>query len=82
MTEYLDPTGRGYITQEEVKSFSLEQLKELVLFVDPNDVSNTEDFEYSHINGDDIRYSGLLPQTLPCDQSLKIYDQLLTHFII
>ena len=55
MIKYLDPDGKGFITQEQVRNFSLTQLKDVLLFIDPTDVSNTEEFEYSHIDADDIR---------------------------
>ena len=47
---YLDPDGKGYVTIEYVRNLSIDQLKEVLLFIDPTDVSNTEDLEYSHID--------------------------------
>ena len=43
-----------FITKKQVEGFSLEEMKEIVLFFDPCDVSNTEEFEYSHIQVSDI----------------------------
>lgn len=54
LVEYLDSDGNGYVTQEYIQKLTIEQLKEVLLFIDPNDVSNTEEFEYSHIDVDDI----------------------------
>ena len=54
LVAYLDPDGKGYITKEYVQSFTIDQMKEILLFVDPNDVSNTEELEYSHIYADEI----------------------------
>ncbi|XP_031551013.1 uncharacterized protein LOC116288376 [Actinia tenebrosa] len=55
-SEYIDPQNVGFITKEEVENFSIDKLKEIVLFFDPCDVSNTEDFEYSHIDAEQIMY--------------------------
>ncbi|KAL9958610.1 hypothetical protein ACROYT_G035650 [Oculina patagonica] len=54
LVEYLDPDGNGYVTQEYIQNLTIEQLKEVLLFIDPTDVSNTEEFEYSHIDAYDI----------------------------
>ena len=50
LVDYLDPDGKGYVTIEYVRNLSIDQLKEVLLFIDPTDVSNTEDLEYSHID--------------------------------
>lgn len=55
MVVYLDPDGKGYITKEYVQNMTIDQLKEVLLFIDPNDVSNTEELEYSHIHAEDIK---------------------------
>ena len=55
MVVYLDPDGKGYITKEYVQNMTIDQLKEVLLFIDPNDVSNTEELEYSHIYAEDIK---------------------------
>ena len=52
--KHLDPADSGYVTQEYIENLTIEQLKEVLLFIDPNDVSNTEEFEYSHIDAYDI----------------------------
>ncbi|EDO48553.1 predicted protein [Nematostella vectensis] len=57
LMQYLDPDNKGYILKEEIEAFSIEKMKEVLLFFDPIDVSNMEDFEYSHINAEDIMYS-------------------------
>ncbi|XP_070570097.1 bifunctional peptidase and (3S)-lysyl hydroxylase Jmjd7-like [Ptychodera flava] len=50
----LDPDGRGYVTVEEINSLTIDQLKMLLLTFDPTDVSNTVEFEYSHISFEEI----------------------------
>lgn len=60
MVEFLDPDGNGYITQEYIQNLTIHQLKEVLLFIDPTDVSNTEEFEYSHIDAYDIEYVSLI----------------------
>ncbi|XP_002734508.1 tRNA wybutosine-synthesizing protein 5-like [Saccoglossus kowalevskii] len=52
--DILDPNGRGYVTVGEVKELSIDMLKKLLLTFDPTDVSNTVEFEYSHIAANDI----------------------------
>ncbi|XP_020623160.1 uncharacterized protein LOC110060709 [Orbicella faveolata] len=54
LVEFLDSDGNGYITQEYIQNLTIDQLKDVLLFIDPTDVSNTEEFEYSHIDADDI----------------------------
>lgn len=54
LVAYLDPNGKGYITKEYVQNLTIDQVKQILLFVDPNDVSNTEELEYSHIDGGEI----------------------------
>ncbi|XP_035684646.1 uncharacterized protein LOC118421454 [Branchiostoma floridae] len=51
----VDPEGRGYITKDEVKALTVEEMKELMLVIDPTDVSDMESFEYSHIEAERIR---------------------------
>ena len=53
--EYLDPDHKGFVTREYIENLTVDQLKELLLFIDPNDVSNTEEFEYSHIDAPYIK---------------------------
>ena len=50
LVDYLDPDGKGFITKEYVQNLSVDQMKEVLLFIDPTDVSNTEELEYSHID--------------------------------
>lgn len=50
LVEYLDPDHKGFVTRGYIENLTVDQLKELLLFIDPNDVSNTEEFEYSHID--------------------------------
>ena len=50
LVEYLDPDHKGFVTCGYIENLTVDQLKELLLFIDPNDVSNTEEFEYSHID--------------------------------
>ncbi|KAK3714403.1 hypothetical protein QZH41_020655 [Actinostola sp. cb2023] len=67
-SDYIDPENSGFITRDKVESFSLEKMKEiLVLYFDPCDVSNTEDFEYSHIQVEDIKYE-------ECDDILEAFS--------
>lgn len=50
LVDYLDPDGKGFVTKEYVQNLSVDQMKEVLLFIDPTDVSNTEELEYSHID--------------------------------
>ena len=50
LVDYLDPDGKGFVTEEYVHNLSVDQMKEVLLFIDPTDVSNTEELEYSHID--------------------------------
>ena len=50
LVDYLDPDGKGFVTEEYVQNLSVDQMKEVLLFIDPTDVSNTEELEYSHID--------------------------------
>jgi len=54
LVAYLDPDDKGFITKEYLQNLSIDQLKDILLFIDPNDVSNTEELEYSHIEALDI----------------------------
>ena len=54
LVAYLDPDDKGFITKEYLQNLSIDQLKDVLLFIDPNDVSNTEELEYSHIQALDI----------------------------
>ncbi|XP_019615833.1 PREDICTED: uncharacterized protein LOC109463450 [Branchiostoma belcheri] len=51
----VDPEGRGYITTDEVKALTREEMKDIMLIIDPTDVSDTSSFEYSHIQVEAIR---------------------------
>lgn len=70
LVAYLDPNGKGYITKEYVQNLTIDQMKQILLFVDPNDVSNTEELEYSHIDGGEIE--DLLVR---CYDSRGIFDK-------
>ncbi|XP_038048809.1 uncharacterized protein LOC119722653 [Patiria miniata] len=61
----LDPTNRGYITVEELNNFSISQLKDLVWSFQLLDPSDTDLFEYSHIQAYDVKmlYEDLLHQS-------------------
>lgn len=54
LVTYLDPDDKGFITKEYLQNLSIDQLKDVLLFIDPNDVSNTDELEYSHIEALDI----------------------------
>ena len=56
LVEYLDPDHKGFVTRGYIENLTVDQLKELLLFIDPNDVSNTEEFEYSHIDAPYIEW--------------------------
>ncbi|XP_022079251.1 uncharacterized protein LOC110973080 isoform X2 [Acanthaster planci] len=61
----IDPSNRGYITVEELNSFSISQLKDLVLSLKVLDPSDTDRFEYAHIQAYDVRilYEDLLSES-------------------
>lgn len=50
----MDPEGIGYVTKERMERLTIDELKAILLFFDPLDVSNTDAFEYSHIEVEDI----------------------------
>ena len=54
--EFLDSSHKGYVEKVHVERMSIETLREMLLIFDPSDVSNQDDFEYSHIDVDDVRY--------------------------
>ena len=56
LVDYLDPDGKGFVTKEYVQNLSVDQMKEVLLFIDPTDVSNTEELEYSHIDAGYIEW--------------------------
>ncbi|CAB3989861.1 Hypothetical predicted protein [Paramuricea clavata] len=53
--EFLDDSGSGTITKENVEKMSIDRLKQATLLFAPTDVSNTLDYEYSHIEESSIR---------------------------
>ena len=52
---HMDPESVGYVTKEQVEKLTIEELKAILLFFDPSDVSNTDAFEYSHLEVEDIK---------------------------
>ncbi|KAK2547733.1 Bifunctional peptidase and arginyl-hydroxylase JMJD5 [Acropora cervicornis] len=78
LVAYLDPDDKGFITKEYLQNLSIDQLKDILLFIDPNDVSNTEELEYSHIEALDIER--LLVE---CYDSQGIFDEekFISHYM-
>eukprot|EP00794_Sanderia_malayensis_P017487 gene17487-19236_t len=53
--KYLDRDSSGYTTTQAIDNLNTSQLKDLVELIHPNDISNTDVFEYGHINPEHIR---------------------------
>ncbi|XP_066295392.1 uncharacterized protein [Branchiostoma lanceolatum] len=75
----VDPEGRGYITKDEVKALTIEEMKELMLIIDPTDVSDMSSFEYSHIPGEHIR--GLLVNLLRENHGKMSADLFVNEYV-
>lgn len=54
LISHMDPEGTGFITKEQVESLTIDEMKKILLFFDPSDVSNSDEFEYSHIDVDEV----------------------------
>ena len=51
----MDPSNLGFITLEDLNSYSIERLKEIVSSIDIVEPSDTDQYEYSYVDPDDIR---------------------------
>lgn len=54
--QYFGTESNGYTTSDAVDKLTINQLKDLVEIIHPNDISNTDALEYGHIDAEDIRY--------------------------
>ena len=54
--KFLDPSGKGYVTREQISSLTRDQLKALAVAIEPTEPSNSYEFEYSLFDAADIRF--------------------------
>ncbi|XP_033629786.1 uncharacterized protein LOC117291897 [Asterias rubens] len=76
----MDPSNLGFITLEDLNSYSIERLKEIVSSIDIVEPSDTDQYEYSYVDPDDIRllYRVLLKRSK--DGTFKRSD-FLQHYV-
>lgn len=43
-------------TKRAVDELTIKQLKDLAEIIHPNDIANTDVYEYGHVDADEIRY--------------------------
>ena len=51
----MDTEGKGYVTVDEVKALSLDQLRSIADVIDA-DAANTEQYEHTLFNEEEVRY--------------------------
>ena len=56
----MDTKGKGYVTLDEVKALSLDQLRAISDITDA-DPANTEEYEHAIFDADDVRYISVHP---------------------
>ena len=53
---YFGTEDEGYTSKRFIEKLTIDQLKDLVEIIHPNDISNTDVLEYGHIPVDIIAY--------------------------
>ena len=56
MFDWLGGNERGFITKDDVRNLSRDEMRTLVLKFEGTDVSNTEEAEYGVIDVSQVRY--------------------------
>ena len=60
MFDWLGGNEKGFISKDDVRNLSRDEMRALVLKFEGTDVSNTEEAEYGVIDVSQVRYSILM----------------------